>query len=113
MRALLTTAVLATLAAGCCRNAAAPRAEDPALAAAPARRVVPGEYVFTVAPGTTPASLAASLADLAPRRVQQAGAENQFLVVFGDDPGLSRLSFRIGNGQILDVQPNFAYRAIR
>lgn len=110
MKALVLAAVLASLATACCRNGAAPRGD--AAAPAPAGRVVPGEYVFTVAPGTTVQSLQSSLADLAPRRIQPAG-ENLFLVVFGsDDPGLSRLSFRIGNGQILAVQPNLVYRAL-
>lgn len=115
MRALVLGSLLAVSAAGCCRHAAAPPAGDPERAgpsAPPAGRVVPGEYLFTVTPGTTPQSLQSSLADLAPQRIQPAG-ENVFLVAFGSgDPGLSRLSFRIGNGQILAVQPNFVYRAL-
>lgn len=109
MRTLVITVTVATLAAGCCPNAAAPRAGAEEAAA---RRAIPGEYVFTVAPGTTPGSLESSLADLAPKRIRPLG-QNQFLVVFGDDPGLSRLSFRIGNGQILEVQPNYVYKATR
>lgn len=109
MRALVITAALATLAAGCCRNAAAP---DPAAAAIPQRHVVPNEYVFTVAPGTSPAAIQGSLADLAPRRIQPLG-NDRILVVFGEDPGLSRLGFRIGDGRILDVQPNYTYETKR
>jgi hypothetical protein len=108
MRALVITAVLTTLTTGCC-HAGAPRADasDPG---APTRRAIPGEYVFTVSPGTTPAALQGTFADLAPRRIQDLGG-NRILVVFRDDPGLSRLSFRLGDGRLLDVQPNFTYSA--
>ena len=113
---LVVPLVAVTLAAGCCRqNAPAPEgqarfgATDGAPGARPSR-VVPGEYIFTVAPGTTPAAIAGTFADLAPKRIQALGGD-KILMVFGDDPGLSRLSFRVGDGRILAVQPNFAYQA--
>jgi hypothetical protein len=114
MRALALTAVLATLAAGCCpRTPAAPRADgsDPA-AAAPVKKVIPGQYVFTVAPGTTPGALRSVIVDLSPQRIQDLG-DDQLLVVFGDDPGLSRLSFRIGDGGIVGIQPNYVVKATK
>jgi hypothetical protein len=100
MRALSLAIVLAGALGGCC-----PRAATPSAAAAP--RPIPGEYVFTVAPGTAPAAIRATLADLAPRRIVDLGGD-RLLVVFGEDPGVSRLSFRLGEGQLLDVQPHYA-----
>lgn len=112
MRTLAIAVVLATLAAGCCPRATAPRADggDPADPAAPVRRVVPGQYVFTVAPGTTPSMLRSVIVDLAPQRITDLGDE-QLLVVFGDDPGIQRLAFRVGDGGIVAIQPNFVYKA--
>jgi hypothetical protein len=104
MRALLVTVVLTTLAAGCCPRATAPRAgaADPD---APVRRVVPGEYVLRVAPGTSPAAVHGILSDLQPRQIKDLGGD-RILVVFGEDPGLGRLGFRTGSGGILSVEPN-------
>jgi hypothetical protein len=113
MRALAITAVLAALTTGCVpRNPAALCADgsvpgDPTTA--PVKRVVPGQYVFTVAPGTTPSKLRALIVDLAPQRIQDLG-EEELLVVFNDDPGIERLSFRVGDGGIVSIQPNFVYR---
>lgn len=115
MRALALAAVLATLAAGCCpRNPAAPRADgsDPADPAAPVKKVIPGQYVFTVAPGTTPGALRSVIVDLSPQRIQDLG-DDQLLVVFGEDPGLSRLSFRVGDGGIVAIQPNYVVKATK
>ena len=115
MRALAITAVLAALAAGCCpRNPATARADgaDPADPAAPVKRAVPGQYVFTVAPGTTPGMLRSVIVDLAPQRITDLG-DDQLLVVFGDDPGIQRLAFRVGDGGIVSIQPNYVYKAAK
>ena len=53
----------------------------------PAGTVVPGEYVFTLAKGTDPKVLEATLVDLNPRRIQPLGGDT-VLVTFGEDPGL-------------------------
>jgi hypothetical protein len=100
MRALLLTAVLTTLAAGCVGHA--PPRPDPD---APVKRVVPGEYVLGVAPGTSRGAIQSILVDLAPRQIRDLGDE-KMLVVFGDDPGLGRLRFRVGEGGILSIEPN-------
>lgn len=99
MRAVLVTAVLATLAAGCVARAPRP---DPG---APLTRVVPGEYVLAVAPGTSRGAIRSILVDLWPRQLRELGGD-RLLVVFGDDPGLARLRFRVGEGGILSVEPN-------
>jgi hypothetical protein len=105
MRTLPIAILLAALAAGCCPMATAPAAGRTNPAEAP--RPIPGEYVFSVAPGTSPAAIQGTLADLAPRRIVDLGG-NRLLVIFGEDPGLSRLSFRLGDGRLLDVQPHYA-----
>lgn len=116
MRALAIAVVVAALSAGCCpRNPAARCADgsDPSdPATAPARRVVPGQYVFTVAPGTTPGMLRSVIVDLAPQRITELG-DDQLLVIFGDDPGIQRLAFRVGDGGIVAIQPNYVYKATR
>jgi hypothetical protein len=130
MRAFTIAALLATITTGCARNAAAPRADaadpdfprteaaddlprdgaaalPPAAArepAAAARLSGPAEYVFDIAPGSTVATLAASIADLAPRRMQDVGSD-QVLVSFDEDPGISRLATRLGEGVIVGIRP--------
>lgn len=130
MRTFTIAALLASLTTGCAHAPAAPRpdatdadfpraaAEDdlprdggaalpPAAArepAAAARLAGPAEYVFDIAPGSTVATLAASIADLAPRRMQDVGSD-QVLVSFDEDPGLSRLATRLGEGVIVGIRP--------
>jgi hypothetical protein len=114
---LLLVPVLATaLVTGCCHRDSASRAGEgrsaavagPSAAARP-DKVVPGEYILTVASGTTLEMVQATFADLAPKRLQDLGG-NMILAVFGEDPGLQRLQLRVGDGRILAVQPNYVYR---
>lgn len=130
MRTFSIAALLAALAVGCAHGTAAhhpdptdadfpradaaddlPRDRAPALPpaaardpAAAARLAGPAEYVFDIAPGSTVATLAASIADLAPRRMVDVGSD-QVLVSFDEDPGISRLATRLGEGVIVGIRP--------
>ncbi len=108
MRLLLVLiAATAALSSGCGAFAAARSSPE----SAPDRIVVPGEYVLTLEPGTEGRFLQGILVDLAPTRIQGLGGD-AWLVVFAEDPGLPRLSLRVGE-RIRSVEPHYVSKVGR
>jgi hypothetical protein len=104
MRLLALVVAAAALAAGC----AGPAAPQKGPESAPAQIAIPGEYVITVEQGADGRTLAGVLVDLGPTRIQGLGGD-RWLVVFAQDPGLTRLSLRTGE-RIRTVEPHLVSR---
>lgn len=123
LRALALALLLpAAVGAGCCRRVA-PLPASPRDAGRGAgeeerrptgARVVPGEYLVTLAPGAGAEVLEEALAGLPPREVRALGGGVFLLAFRAEDPGLAALDARRAREPRLQaVQPNHVYRATR
>ncbi|MHB8345592.1 MAG: hypothetical protein ACYDHM_00155 [Acidiferrobacterales bacterium] len=73
---------------------------------------VPGEYLVTLAPGTSTEVIAALYGRFKIRRIRALG-DDTFLMAIGKDPGPDRIErLRFGNQQIRAVEPNLVYHAL-
>lgn len=121
MRALLLLAALTGVAAGgpgCASTPAGgepvpPPAERPVTPPPSLQKVVPGEYVVTLAPPATADLAREVLARYAPTKAQELG-NGLVLVGLGKDPGLAALQeLQRQDARIRAVQPNFVYSISR
>jgi hypothetical protein len=115
-RVIATAAALAALGTGCCSRSAA--GGQPPTDAAPvagglghaASQRIPGEYLVTLAPGTTPEAIGVAFGALGVKSVEDLGGD-LYLVTVGEDPGPERMeALRAKDARVRAVQPNLVYR---
>jgi hypothetical protein len=103
-------ALAGSLACAATGGGAAGAPDPPAPPAATRGDRAPGEYLVTLREGGDEAALRRALARHALREVEALG-RGRFLVRLADDPGLDALRRdALASGEVVDVQPNFAYR---
>jgi hypothetical protein len=74
-------------------------------------KVVPNEYLVTLAPGSGSPLLEEAFGRFGIARIRELGG-NVFLVSFDKDPGIEALErARAGEDRVVAVQPNYIYEA--